>query len=213
MRLGRFFPAALSNVEIVVLIPESTRKRRGGSPGAKATDAIADALPAPVREKLDELRREIVAKSPSGSIETRGALPAHERFDGNMYRYIPADAWANRAPSVEVVIASGLRGLVASQDSIPAYGHSMAEPMPPFGKLNRWWHDRGLPGILSAYVRAVRPATIVDLLSLEYRQSVIGYAKDLGGVAVKTIDFPGMGRASQPRRGEMVAEILRTAQV
>ena len=208
-----FSSAGLSKVEIVVLIPESTRKRRGGSPDAKAIDAIADALPASVREKLDVLRREVVTKSPSGSIESSGALPAHERFDGNMYRYIPPDAWANRAAAVEVVIASGLRGLVASKDSIPAYDHSMAEPMLPFGKLNRWWHDQGLPGILSAYVRAVRPTTVVDLLSLEYRESVIGYAKNLGGVAVKTIDFPGMGRASQPRRGEMVAKILRTAQV
>jgi len=207
------FPARVAKIDIVVLIPESTRKRKGGAAEATPSDSIVDALPATVRGKLETLRREVVAKSPSGSIESGGLLPAYERFDGNMYRYIPEDAWTQRSAAVEVVIASGLRGLIASRDPIPRYEHSMAEPMPPLGKLNRWWHDQGLPGILSAYVRAVRPRTVVDLLSLEYRESVIGYANDLGGIPVKTIDFPGLGRASQPRRGEKIGEILRTGKV
>lgn len=195
--------------ETVVLIPESTRKRRGGTPGPGG-DAIVDSLPAGPRGKMQALREEILAKSPKGSFDLGGLMPAYRRYDGNMYRYIPDDAWAERSPEVEVVIASGLRGLVASRDLVPAYVHSMAERMPPFGKLNRWWHDHGLPDILASYLRAVRPKAVVDLLSLEYRESVTGYATDLRDVDVKTIDFPGMGRASQPRRGEKVAEILRT---
>jgi hypothetical protein len=57
---------------------------------------------------------------------------------------------------------------------------------------------------------AVRPKSVVDLLSLEYRESVAGYENWVPGIAVRPIDFPGMGRASQPRRGEKVAEILRS---
>ena len=93
---------------------------------------------------------------------------------------------------------------------MPAYAHSMAEPMPPFGKLNQWWRDNGLPEIFAAYLQAGRPKTVVDLLSLEYREAVAGYRERLSGIAVKAIDFPSMGRASQPRRGERVTEILRT---
>ena len=52
----------------------------------------------------------------------------------------------------------------------------------------------------------------MDLLSLEYREAVAGYGERLSGIAVKAIDFPGMGRASQPRRGEKVEEILRTGE-
>ncbi len=199
----------MASLEIIVLIPESTRKRKGGTALAPA-DAIAHALPAGPREKLEGLRDEIAAKSSRGAAADAALMPAYRRFDGNMYRYIPDDAWESRAPNVEVVIASGLRGLVASRDPLPAYPHSMAESMPPFGKLNRWWHDRGLPDLLASYVRAVRPKTVVDLLSLGYRESVTGYAADLGGIPVKTIDFPGIGRASQPRRGENVAEILQS---
>ena len=199
----------MASVEIIVLIPESTRKRKGGTAVAQS-DAMTQALPAGPREKLEGLRDEVAAKSARGTVDSAGFLPAYHRFDGNMYRYIPDEAWESRASTVEVVIASGLRGLVASRDPIPKYSHSMAEPMPPFGKLNRWWHDHGLPSILGAYLRAVRPKTVVDLLSLEYRESVAGYAADIGNIPVKTIDFPGMGRASQPRRGEKIAEILRS---
>jgi len=137
-------------------------------------------------------------------------LPAYQRFDGNMYRSIPQEAWESRAPGVEVLIASALRGLIASRDLIPSYELSMAEPVPPFGKLNRWWHAAGLPEILHAFLLAAQPKAVVDLLSLEYRESVAGYQERLSGISVKPIDFPGMGRASQPARGEKVAEILRT---
>jgi cytoplasmic iron level regulating protein YaaA (DUF328/UPF0246 family) len=198
------------HLEVVVLIPESTRKRPGGSSNATAEDAIAAALPASTRGKLEHLREEVQKKVPSGSVDAGRFLPAYQRFDGNMYRSIPGEAWERRAPTVEVVIASALRGLVASRDSIPAYHLSMAESTPPFGKMNRWWHAAGLPDILAAYLMAIRPNTVVDLLSLEYRESVAGYQNRLQGIPVKPIDFPGMGRASQPARGDKVAEILRT---
>jgi hypothetical protein len=198
----------VSRFEIVVLIPESTRKRTGGAPDAPKEDAILGVLPPAVRKTLEILRDEI-HKSASRSIDSGKFLPAYERFDGNMYRHIPREAWERRAPGVEVVIASALRGLVASRDPIPAYRLSMAETIPPFGKLNRWWHDRGLPEILGAYLRSVKPKLVVDLLSLEYRESVAGYTRDLQGIEGKPIDFPGMGRGSQPIRGEKIAEILR----
>src|SRR5207247_3487091 len=100
-----------------------------------------------------------------------GLLPAYRRFQGNMYMSIPDEAWSKRAPNVEVVIASGLRGLVASRDTVPAYALSMAEPTPPVGKMNRWGHDRGLQGSLAACPEVMQPHLVVDLLSLEYRQS------------------------------------------
>jgi len=200
-------------VQTVVLIPESTRKVRGGDEKLSPVDVVADALPAPSRLKLLSLRGEVAKKSPRDSIELGKLLPAYQRYDGNMYREIQRDAWERRAPGVEVLIVSGLFGLVASRDTIPHYDHSMAEPMAPFGKLNRWWHAAGLPELLRAYFEAVRPKAAVDLLSLEYREAVAGFGEGLRGISVKVIDFPGMGRASQPRRGEAVAEILRTGKV
>ena len=200
----------MAKIEVVVLIPESTRKRPGGSPGPVGEDAIAAALPASGRAKLDGLRDEVLKMIPPGTVAQGKLLPAYQRYDGNMYRMIPREAWDQRSPAVEVVIASALRGLVASRDPIPSYHLSMAESTPPFGKMNRWWHAAGLPDVLATYLTAVRPKAVVDLLSLEYRESVAGYQNRLPGISVQPIDFPGMGRASQPARGEKVAEFLRT---
>ena len=200
----------MAKIEVVVLIPESTRKRPGGSPGPVGEDAIAAALPASGRAKLEGLRDEVLKKIPPGTVGHGKLLPAYQRYDGNMYRMIPREAWDQRSPAVEVVIASALQGLVASRDPIPSYHLSMAESTPPFGKMNRWWHAAGLPDVLATYLTAVRPKAVVDLLSLEYRESVAGYQNRLPGISVQPIDFPGMGRASQPARGEKVAEILRT---
>ncbi len=200
----------MPNIDLVILIPESTRKRSAGESTAGLVYGFQNALPGPARRKLESLQAEIRSKAKPGDIDPKTSLPAYRLYDGNMYRHIPREAWEQRAPGVEVLIASGLYGLVASRDTVDRYVHSMAEPMPPFGKLNRWWHDHGLPEILAAYVTAVRPKAVVDLLSLEYREAVAGYADGLSGIPVKTIDFPGMGRASQPRRGEKVAEVLRS---
>ena len=197
---------------LVVLIPESTRKAKGGDPYLEAVDGFADALPKAAQDQLLGLRTEVAATWRNTTAKD-GLMPAYMRFQGNMYRRIARDAWESRERGVEVLIASGLYGVLASRDTVFAYPHSMAEPVPPFGKLNRWWHGRGLPGILAAYLTAAKPRTVVDLLSKEYREAITGYADHLSGVAVKTIEFPGMGRSSQPRRGERVAEILRTGAV
>lgn len=193
---------------LVVLIPESTRKERVGDPRQATVDGFASALPPPDRRELAAMREEILARAKSGPL-----LPAYLRFRGNMYRHIPRTAWEDRQEDVEVLIVSAVYGVLASRDTAIYYERSMAERTPPYGKMNRWWHDRGVPKILAAYLKAVRPKTVVDLLSLEYREAVEGYADGLSGMAVKPIDFPGMGRASQTMRGEKVAAILKAGSV
>src|SRR5437016_13877737 len=147
---------------LAVLVRERTRRATGGPSEGPEVDALSAGLPATVRAKLEELREEVLLKSPKGSVRPGGLLPAYRRFQGNMYRNVPDNAWAQRSAKVEVVIASGLRGLVASRDTVPAYALAMAEPTPPFGKMNRWWHDRGLPAILASYLSAVRPRIVVE---------------------------------------------------
>ncbi len=199
----------MAGTDLVVLIPESTRKAKGGDPYRKMVDGFADALPKAMKEKLLHLRTEMAGRW-RNTAAADGLLPAYLRFQGNMYRRIPREAWEQRKLNVEMLIVSGLYGVIASRDTIFAYPHSMAGPTPPFGKLNRWWHDHGLPGVLAAYLNRVKPTTVVDLLSLEYREAVAGFAHSAKGTAVKAIDFPGMGRGSQPKRGEKIAQILRT---
>lgn len=199
----------MARVELVVLIPESTRKRKGGDPYLTMADGFADALPKVEKDRLLGLRTE-VANAWRNTAAKDGLMPAFRRFDGNMYRRIPDAAWETRRPDVEALIVSGLYGLLESRDTVFAYPHSMAEVTPPFGKLNRWWHEQGLASILAAYLQAMKPHEVLDLLSHEYREAVAGYEANVGGIKVTPLDFPGMGRASQPLRGEKIAHALGT---
>src|SRR2546425_7789978 len=107
------FPRSMAGPEIVVLIPESTRKATGGASEGPEVDAISAGLPATVRAKLEELRGGVLLKSPKGSVRPGGLLPPYPRVQGDMYRNIPDNAWAQRSAKVQVVIPPGLRGLGA----------------------------------------------------------------------------------------------------
>ncbi len=200
-------------VETLVLIPESTRKAKGGGPATSRGGAVDVSLPRDFRKRLDVLRDQVRAAAPGAVADPDAFLPAFQRYRGNMYRAIGEEAWERRVPGVEVVIVSGLYGMVASRDPVVRYEVSMAEPLERLGKLNRWWRDHGLPSILHAYLEAVHPPEVVDLLSLEYREAVEGYAVGLRGTKVRSIDFRGLGRGSQPRRGKKVAELLLTGRM
>ncbi len=200
----------VARADVFVLIPESTRKQKGAAALVASESTFEQNLPPDAARRLRSLREEMRGAAARAVVDPGKLMPAFLRYQGNMYRHIPRDAWEHRAGGVEVLIASGFYGLVASRDPVAYYECSMAEPLPPLGKLNRWWHEHGLPEILAAFLSAARPKLVVDLLSLEYREAVAGFSEGLSGIDVRTIDFPGMGRASQPRRGETVAEILRT---
>ncbi len=202
-------------MRVLVLIPDSTRKRKGSLAGA-AGPGVGGSLPAADLGKLVSLRTKVATAAklePGPDIDPASKskvdlMPAYLRYDGNMYRHIPQGVWESRTAGVEVAIVSALYGLVFSREPVRTYGFSMAENLPGLGPLHGWWRENGLPAILASLVKASKAQRVVDLLSLEYRKAVEGY-RDLVTVPVEAIDFPGLGRASQPRRGEAVAGILR----
>jgi len=204
----------MAGIRVLVLIPDSTRKRKGSMASASGP-GIGEALPAADLARLVDLRKKVAAAAdlppgPDVDPASKGKadlMPAHVRYDGNMYRYIPRDAWESRLAGVEVAIVSALYGLVLSREPIRAYGFSLAENLPGLGALHGWWRENGLPALLASLIRSARVERVVDLLSLEYRKAVDGYRQGLKA-PVEAIDFPGLGRASQPRRGMAVAEVL-----
>ncbi|OGS50388.1 MAG: hypothetical protein A3K65_00825 [Euryarchaeota archaeon RBG_16_68_12] len=205
----------MADVNVLVLIPDSTRKRKGSVAGTSGP-TVGDALIATDLAKLTALRKKVASAAdlaPGPDIDPASKskvdlMPAYLRYDGNMYRHIPRETWESRKAGVEVAIVSALYGLVLSREPIRAYGFSMAESLPGLGTLHSWWRESGLPALLASSVKGGPPERIVDLLSLEYRKAVDRY-RDSIDVPVEVIDFPGLGRASQPRRGEAVADILR----
>ena len=179
-------------------------------------DACVSTMPADAARSLKSLRTKVAAAaklpmaqdlvpSRKGNAEL---LSAHERYQGNMYRRIPEEAWAKPARGVEVVIVSALYGPIHFREPVRPYAFSMGEKLPKLGVLHTWWRDHGLPAILAAYLNAAQPKQVTDLLSGHYRQSTEGYLA-LTKADVEQVDFPGMGRGSQPARGKKVADLLR----
>ncbi len=199
----------MDRIQTVVLIPESTRKAKGGAPAGAGATGLEDVLPRDARRKLEVLRDQVREAAGEDAGNPAELLPAYRRFRGNMYRAIPEEAWDQRIPGVAVVLVAGLYGLVASRDPVVAYHVSMAEPLERLGKMNRWWRDHGLPSLLRTYLESIHPGLVLDVLSLEYREAVEGFASGLRGPKVRRIDFRGLGRGSQPRRGKLVAKVLR----
>jgi cytoplasmic iron level regulating protein YaaA (DUF328/UPF0246 family) len=205
----------MAGIRVLVLIPDSTRKRKGSAAGV-AAPGVPQFLPKDDLAHLVGLRRAVAAveklpPAPDLDPAAKGKadlMPAYQRYDGNMYWHIPRDAWEGRAAGVDVAIVSALYGLVLSREPIRVYGFSMAENLRGLGILHKWWRENGLPEILASLIRSAGAERVVDLLSLEYRKAVDGY-RDAVTVPVEPIDFPGLGRASQPRRGEAVADVLR----
>src|SRR3989304_5432048 len=66
-------------------------------------------------------------------------MPAYVRYDGNMYRHIPREAWERRKDGVEVAIVSALYGIALSREPIRGYGFSMAENLPGLGRPPGRW--------------------------------------------------------------------------
>lgn len=201
-------------IHVLVLIPDSTRKREGSTERG-AGPSIVEAMRQEDAARFVALRKSVATAAgiPSGpdlDPSTKGKvdrMPAYLRYNGNMYRHIPRDAWERRKEGVEVAIVSALYGLVLSREPIRVYGFSMAESLSGLGTLHGWWRENGLPHLLASFLEKAGPKRVVDLLSLEYRKAVDGY-RDRASVPVEAIDFPGLGRGSQPRRGEIVADLL-----
>src|SRR2546426_88737 len=167
----------MAGVRVLVLVPDFPRERKGSMAGASRPgdgEGPPAAGPAPpVAPRKKGAAAAALPPGPDVDPASKGKadlMPAHVRYDGNMYRYIPRDAWESRLAGVEVAIVSALYGLVLSREPIRAYGFSLAENLPGLGALHGWWRENGLPALLASLIAAARPERVVDLLSLEYRK-------------------------------------------
>lgn len=149
----------------VVLLPPSQGKEAGGT-----APSWRDAPPGRFAE-LDPDRRRVLralraAGGPTG-LERAPTLRAIERYAGVLFSHLDAPSLPRRARSRlerDVIVLSGLWGLVAPNDRVPAYRLTMGTVLPPLGRLSGWWRPRLSPVLDNR----VRGAVVWDLLSGEY---------------------------------------------
>ena len=123
---------------------------------------MLDEARAQVLRALD-LDRRLEPVAPGGA-PTR---PAIERYTGVLYRELDAaslDAPARRRLNQQVLIASGVFGLVAPRDPVPDYRTKMGDRVTPMGRLATWWR----PQLTAALAERVKSAEVWDLLPAEH---------------------------------------------
>lgn len=107
------------------------------------------------------------ATAANGAARTAPTRPAIERFTGVLYDaldhpHLPASS--KRRAANQLVIASGLFGLVAPTTPIPDHRIKISATLPRLGKLSTWWR----PHLTAALMPLVEDRTVWDLLPNEH---------------------------------------------
>lgn len=152
-------------VRTVVLLPPSEGKAQGGrgEPWRPGTGSFPD---------LDDARgRVLTALGPTSTVADDPTLAAIERYTGVLYRELDAATLTpvgKRRLARQVLIVSGLWGLVGPRDPIPAYRLKMSARLDGFGRLSTWWR----PQLTAALAPRVRGAVVWDLLPIEHAAAI-----------------------------------------
>ena len=171
----------------VLLLPPSEGKAPGGRGAAQSTrpgrfdalqptrDLIAEALITAIaggeasNAKLLGVKG-VALEAATGAnrdVLTAPTMAAISRYSGVLYEALDfsgLDASARRRGHQQVVIFSGLWGLVAPLDPIPDYKLKMGAALPGLGKLSTLWR----PHVPAALEPIVRRRTVWDLLPNEH---------------------------------------------
>ncbi|MGB0115146.1 MAG: peroxide stress protein YaaA [Ilumatobacteraceae bacterium] len=155
--------------------------------------------------KGDHLDR---ARSANANLDGALTLPAWERYTGVVWDHLdPATLPA--AVMKQIVVVSGLLGLVRGDDPVPDYRLKMGASLPSTGKLSTWWRD----DVTATLAHAARRRVLVDLLPQEHRAAVsfgTGSGNSVEGVSVNLVDPTGKpgGHFAKAAKGALARAIL-----
>lgn len=146
----------------LILLPPSEGKSTGGDGPSWRVGTMADG-------SLDPHRRRVLTEAIRQGATARRAptASAMQRYTGVLYRELDWGSLpvaARRRGAEQVRIVSGLWGLVAPDDPIPAYKLKMSARLGQLGRLSGWWKPRLSP-VLTGMATGAR---VWDLLPIEH---------------------------------------------
>lgn len=151
--------AASSRRAPVILLPPSEGKAPGGTgPPWRPGTGVLPGLDAP---------RAAVLAALGNGVGQAPTMRAIDRYTGVLYGQLD---WASLPPPAKrlgsrtVLIASGLWGVAAPGDPIPAYRLKMSAALPPLGRLAAWWR----PQLTAALAPHLADRLVWDLLPGEH---------------------------------------------
>lgn len=214
----------------VILLPPSEGKTEGGNGSAVQWDAGAFGGLADARVQVrDAVRRALRSRAARERLlGVRGAhlqraldewhdiddaptMPAAERYAGVVWGGLDLPslpAATRRRAMARIVVPSGLWGLVAAGDDIPAYRLKMGARLGRLGLLSSWWR----PAVSQALAARAGRAVVIDLLPQEHAAAIDPAMLRTGAlVRVEIVeDGPG-GRRSVGHAGKQVKGRLARA--
>lgn len=183
----------------IILLPPSEGKAPGGSgprwrPGSMSfgelddlrvtvASALARAMKgsAATRSKLLGVKGDALAHATAANLEVLESptMPAIERFTGVLYDELDVSSLTARDRkrlANQVLIFSGLWGVVRPDDPIPDHRLKMNVAIPPIGRVSTWWK----PALTSALEPVVARTTVWNLLPGEHDASWSTHAAGSG---------------------------------
>jgi uncharacterized protein len=171
-------------VHPVILIPPS----EGKTPGGRGAPWSAGTM----RFDLDTARAS-VAREVRLDLRSAPTTPAIDRYSGVLYgeiAYRGLDRPTRRRIDTQVVIFSGVWGLVAPRDPIPDYKRKMSATAGRLGRLSSWWRPR-LGPVLDRHVAG---RVVWDLLPQEHAAAWPTSDAPRCRIAVRFLDEHSRGR-------------------
>lgn len=217
--------ATFSNNVPMLLMPPSEGKAQGGdrrrtpwtpdagSFGAHLGDRRSEIVAALAAahggdEKLLGVRRDHLVRAQAANSSLIGAdvLPAWQRYTGVVWDHLDPETLPAAARK-QIVIVSGLLGLVRGDDPVPDYRLKMGANLRPLGKLSTWWRE----SVTSELAQLARRRVVVDLLPQEHRAALALDGLDgIEGVSLTLVDPTGKpgGHFAKAAKGELARAIL-----
>ena len=179
-----------SNKKLFILLPPSEGKAPSGSTGTKfkETDGkFGKSLAKHRAEIIAALRIENggsqkllgvsglhLARAQQANVALRGAktLRACERYTGVVWDNLDLASLTSaqqKFANANIIVVSGLLGLVCAGDAIPDYRLKIGASLAPMGKLSTWWREE-LSLVLNKYCAG---AVVVDLLPQEHSAAFV----------------------------------------
>lgn len=156
-------------------------------------------------QKLLGVRGEHLLRAQSANTGLVGSrtLPAWQRYTGVVWDHLdPATIPA--ASRRQIVVVSGLLGLVRADDPVPDYRLKMGANLPPLGKLSTWWRD----ALSEEISRVARRRVVIDLLPQEHRGALV--LDGVEGLSLTLVDPSGTpgGHFAKAAKGELARALL-----
>ncbi len=185
------------NDKLFILLPPSEGKALSGTTGTKFKETHGC-----FGKELSKQRAEIIAalqrqnggsekllgvsgthldRAQQANLELRGAktLPACERYTGVVWDHLDLASLTSaqqKFANTNIIIVSGLLGLVCAGDATPDYRLKIGASLEPLGKLSTWWRE-SLSVALNSFCKN---SIVIDLLPQEHSAAFVPNEKLLG---------------------------------